>query len=74
MGELVTIGRMGDLKMNWNSENEKETSAVKDVFEKKIKEGWSAFIESKYGEKGERIREFDPDARRIVLVPPISGG
>lgn len=74
MGELITIGRLGDLRISWNPDNDAEIKVVKETFEKKIKEGWAAFIESKYGEKGERIKEFDSDVKRIVLVPPISGG
>lgn len=73
MSELVIL-RAGDVKISWNSENEKEITIVKEIFEKKIKEGWSAFRETFKGEKGERIKIFDRDVERIVLVPQISGG
>lgn len=73
MGELKTLSRKGDIKISWNSENEAEVAVAKETFEKRIKDGWSAFRE-KFGSKGDRIKTFDPEAERIVLVPPISGG
>lgn len=73
MGELRTLSRKGDMKISWNSENEAEIAAARETFEKRKKDGWSAFRE-KLGSKGERINTFDPDAERIILVPPISGG
>lgn len=73
MSELRILGRIGDTKMSWDRRNDLEVSAAKETFEKRIKEGWSAFRE-KFGSKGDKIKIFDADAERIVLVPPISGG
>ena len=73
MSELRVLGRGGDVKISWNSANREELATARETFEKKIKEGWSAFKE-KFGSKGEKIKIFDADAERIVLVPPISGG
>jgi hypothetical protein len=50
-----------------------ETAVAKETFDKRIKDGWSAFRE-KIGIKGDKIKIFDPDAERVILVPPISGG
>jgi hypothetical protein len=74
MGQLREMSRKGDVKLSWNSDNEKEVAAAKEIFDKRIKEGWAAFGEKYLGCKGDRIRTFDPDAGRIVLVPPIAGG
>lgn len=73
MGEIRQLAKIGDMKVSWNSENEKEVSAAKEIFDKRIKESWSAFRE-KGGFKGDKIRTFDPEAERIILVPPICGG
>lgn len=73
MGEIRQLAKVGDMKVSWNSENEKEVSAARETFDKRIREGWSAFRE-KGGFKGDKIRTFDSDAERIILVPPISGG
>lgn len=74
MGEIREMSRKGDLKLSWNSGNEKEVAAAKEVFDKRTKEGWAAFGEKRLGGKGDRIRTFDPDAERIVLVPQVAGG
>ncbi len=74
MGEIREMSSKGDLKLSWNSDNEKEVAAAKEVFDKKTKDGWTAFGEKRLGGKGDRIRTFDPDAERIVLVPNIAGG
>lgn len=73
MGEIRQLAQVGDLKISWNRENEKEVSAAKEIFDKRIKEGWTAFRET-FRSKGDKIKVFDADAQRIVLVPQISGG
>lgn len=73
MGEMRQLARVGDVKIQWNSENYKEVAVARELFDKRIKEGWSAFRE-KLGIKGDKIKIFDPDAERIILVPSISGG
>jgi hypothetical protein len=73
MSELRILGKSGDTKISWNSKSEIEVAAAKEIFEKRIKDGWSAFRE-KAGMKGDKIKIFDQEADRITLVPPISGG
>lgn len=73
MSELRILGRGGDMKISWNSTSREEVTTARETFEKKIKEGWSAF-KDKFGSKGEKIKIFDENAERIVLVPPIAGG
>lgn len=74
MGKLITMSRQGDLKISWNAYDEDEVKAAKEIFEKKIKEKWSAFKDEGMGTKGEKITTFDKYAKRIILVPNISGG
>lgn len=73
MGEIRQLARVGDVKIAWDSENEKEITVAREIFDKRITEGWTAFRD-KMGVKGDKIRTFDPDAERIILIPPISGG
>jgi hypothetical protein len=73
MSELRILGKGGDTRISWNSESDIEVAAAKETFEKRINENWSAFRE-KTGIKGDKIKIFDPEAERIILVPPISGG
>lgn len=74
MGQMIKIGSEGDLKISWNRNNEDEVRAAKEVFDEKIKAGWSAFKDKGAGTKGDKIRIFDETAERIVLVPNIAGG
>lgn len=74
MGEIREMSRKGDLKLSWNSGNEKEVAAAKEVFDKRIREGWAAFGEKRLGCKGDRIKTFDRCAERIILVPQVIGG
>lgn len=73
MGEMRVLEKGGDMKISWSSTNDKEVAAAKETFEKRIKDGWAAFRD-KLGSKGDRIKTFDPDAERIILLPPITGG
>lgn len=73
MSELRILSNIGDVRISWNSSSIEEVNTARETFDKKISQGWSAFRE-KVGIKGDKIKIFDPDAERIVLVPPISGG
>ncbi len=73
MGEIRQLARIGDMKISWSTENDQEIAAARETFDKRIKEGWTAFRE-KMGIKGDKIRIFDSDAERIILIPPITGG
>lgn len=73
MREMRVLGKGGDLRISWSSENEREVAVAKETFEKWVRDGWSAFRD-KMGMKGEKIKTFDPESERIVLIPPVAGG
>jgi hypothetical protein len=74
-GEIRCMSRKGDVKLSWEPGNEVEIAAAREMFDKYVnKEKWSAFREKMIDSKGDKIKWFDPDAARIVLVPPITGG
>lgn len=72
--ELVILDSTGDTKIIWDSENDDEIEVAKDTFKKLTKKGYLAFKVKKGGEKGEVVKEFDADAERLILTPPIAGG
>ena len=75
MGSLRILDpKMGDIKLIWDSENEDEVELVKKQFREAKKKGFSPFAVKKNGQKGERIEEFDPEAEKIIMVPPVAGG
>lgn len=78
---LAVMGEPGDTKHIWNKSNEVEVEAARTLFKKLTKKkseggaGYLAFhVTGKDGEKGEQMNEFDPNAERMILVPPIAGG
>lgn len=63
----------GDKRLEWDPENEHSIVLAKDMFEKALKEGKRAYRITN-GRKGQPITEFDPNAKEILLVPPVAGG
>lgn len=74
MGEMATLSRHGDIRVMWDSARPSEVSAAKKAFDEAIKKGHLAFAVKKTGEKGTQIREFDPEAEKIILAPAMAGG
>jgi hypothetical protein len=74
VGILATLAPAGDLKSTWDSERPDEVSAARKQFDDLTKKGYLAFKVKKDGDKGELIREFDPEAEKIILSPPVRGG
>jgi len=73
-GALCII-QSGDIKITWNKNNQKEVDNAKGIFEDLIKQGFSAFSVGKLGKKGkEKITEFDPKKKGIILIAPMAGG
>ena len=72
--ELAIMNGSGDTKIIWDSDNEDEVENAKETFNKLTKKGYAAFSVSKKGDKDEIIKKFDPNAEKIILVPPMAGG
>jgi len=75
MGELAVMGRQGDTKIIWDSDKPDEVENARRTFNDLRKKGYLAFsVKGKDGAKGEQISEFDPEAERLILAPPMRGG
>lgn len=74
MGELAILDNTGDSKIMWDVRNKDEIDAAEAQFDSLIKKGFTAYSVKKDGEKNKKITSFDPDAGKIILVPPIIGG
>lgn len=74
MSELRVMDRTGDTKTIWDKDNATEVEVARETFAKLKKKGYLAYRVKKDGEKGEVIKEFDPDAEKIILAPPMAGG
>ena len=74
MGVMATMSRAGDIRVMWSPDVPVEVAAAKKAFDEAIKKGHLAFAVKKSGEKGVQVREFDPEAEKIILAPPMRGG
>ena len=74
MGELRILGKEGDTKVIWDPKNDDEVEAAEEQFDSLVDKGFLAFKVKKDGSKGTQIKEFDPKAGKIILVPKIVGG
>jgi len=72
---ISTINGYGDLKKVWNAANADEVEDARRTFDHLVKEKkYLAFKVGADGEKDEQIREFSPDAGKMILIPPMAGG
>lgn len=72
------IARMdptGDTTVKWNRNNPTETAIARAAFDQAKRDRYVAYkVEGRDGLKGEVLGEFDPNAERIILAPPMQGG
>jgi hypothetical protein len=70
----VAHPREGDVKYEWDPNNSVEVDQARQHFNTMLAQRYAAFSMTRKGEKDERIHAFDPEAERILFVPPIAGG
>ena len=51
-----------------------DVEAARIVFDTLRAKGYLAFRVSRNGAKGKQMKEFDPNAERMVMVPQMQGG
>jgi len=73
-GQMSVLGKEGDTKVIWDSDQQAEVDAARAQFDALKKEGYAAFNVKKDGEKGSVMKEFDPDAEKIIMALPVVGG
>lgn len=75
MGEMRTMGGKGDTKISWDAASPDEVANARRSFDDLVGKRYAAWsVKGKNGDKDKRIYAFDPDAERIILVPPMQGG
>lgn len=74
MGELRVMGREGDTRMTWDRGNADEVESVRAMFNDLRRRGHLAYSVEEGGGRGEVVREFDPNAQKVILAPPMAGG
>jgi hypothetical protein len=75
MSDMHVLDRTGHSTVTWDPEKPIEVEVAKSMFKRLIEQGYNAF---RVGEgiaiQGERIKEFDPQAGKIMMVPQLVGG
>lgn len=76
MGQMVVLDRRaGDLKIIWDRTKPDEVENAKSTFDNLKKKGYAAFqVKDKDGNKGDVVREFDPNIERLIFIAPMAGG
>lgn len=73
MGLIHKLDRTGDTKTEWNPADPEEVRAAREVFDTLRKQGYAA-ARMEGETAGEIIREFDPSAGVVVMMPAMQGG
>lgn len=79
-GVMNTLDGNGDTKLLWDKDVPEEVEAARKHFNRLTKPkskgglGYLAYTVEDGGGKGEHLREFDPEATRIILAPQTAGG
>lgn len=72
--ELVVLDKTGDTKIIWDPTKPAEVDHARATFNELRKKGYAAYSVNRKGDKGEVLREFDPEAEKMILAPPMVGG
>jgi hypothetical protein len=65
----------GDFKITWDAENDDEVANAKQAFDDLIDKRFKAYKITRAGRRtGVPIKEFDPSAQELLIVPAMAGG
>ncbi len=73
-GEMKILDPTGHTKVSWNPKKSEEVQVAHETFITMRNKGFQAFRVNYRGAKGERLTEFDPQAKSIILIPQLQGG
>lgn len=71
--QMKIMNRLGDATLTWNVDVQEQVEEAQRQFEELVNQGYLA-AKSLGGGQHEMITEFDPEATRILVMPPIVGG
>lgn len=67
----------GDITVSWDPTKKKEVANAKKTFEDLVAKGYRAWrVDVVEGKRDDTtmLKEFDPEAKEIVILPPLTGG
>ncbi len=71
---LIVLKDDGETKFEWDPISKNDMKQANTIFEEMTQIGYIACRTKRDGSQSELIREFDPKAETIMLIPPIIGG
>ncbi len=74
MGIMRILDSTGDSVVEWSPEFQEEIAQAETRFNELVVAGKHMAFEIMPGGSGKKIKEFNPDAGQITLVPIIAGG
>lgn len=74
MSTMHVLDRTGDTRIEWNPNVPAEVEMARQAFEAAQAKRYLTYRTTRSGARGEQIREFDPNAERIVCSPQTVGG
>lgn len=72
--QMRLLGIGGDTKIEWDIDSKDEVDIAKKTFSEYTKKGFKAFRVTPSGKQDGEIKEFDPKAEKILLIPQMRGG
>lgn len=73
-GTMEVMDQTGHTSVTWDPTKPAEVSAAEEHFDALIERGYNAFAVEGDNQQGRRLREFDPKAGKIMMVPHLVGG
>lgn len=71
---MQVMDKSGHSSVTWDPDKPVEVRAARASFDSLVREGYQAFRVEGEDNRGERMREFDPKAGKIMMVPQLVGG
>lgn len=71
---MVILDQSGDTRHTWDRTSTEEIAAMREIFDLMKEKGYVAWSVTRSGKKDKKIREFDPDAEKIIFAPALVGG
>jgi hypothetical protein len=72
--EMQLMDLSGHTSLSWDPAVESEVAIARAAFDDARERGMEAFHIGAGGRQTERMRTFDPNAEKMVIIPKIAGG
>lgn len=71
---MAILDSTGDTRHTWDRNNAEEVAEMRALFDRMKAKGMVAYSVKRSGEKDKTIKQFDPNAEKIIFAPATVGG